>query len=175
MLNKREILDKKKYIIERLKRNISISEKEKLESTLISLKLLEANNDKLQSNKLSKFIEEKLKGRSFLKPSAKFKAIINDVAQTYSSPINNEYLAFLIQIAENLAKIKVFYDDDITELKPFQIADENVINLSKKFYEKLKDKKYFRNVKIAGNTIEWQNGEDIAPENLYYDSISEKE
>ena len=75
MLNKREISDKKKYIIERLKRNISISEKERLESTLISLKLLEANNDKLQSNKLNKFIEERLKGCSFLKPSTKFKNI----------------------------------------------------------------------------------------------------
>ena len=47
--------------------------------------------------------------------------------------------------------------------------------IHEKFYEKLKDKKYFKNVRVAGNTIEWENGEDVAPENLYYDSILEKE
>lgn len=40
------------------------------------------------------------------------------------------------------------------------------------FYKNLKDRKYFENVKIDGNTIVWAQGEDIAPENLYYDSIS---
>lgn len=40
------------------------------------------------------------------------------------------------------------------------------------FYKNLKDRKYFENVKIDGKTIVWAQGEDIAPENLYYDSIS---
>ena len=40
------------------------------------------------------------------------------------------------------------------------------------FYSRLKDKEYFGNVKIDGNTVTWAQGEDIAPENLYYDSIS---
>ena len=39
------------------------------------------------------------------------------------------------------------------------------------FYSKLKDKEYFKNVKIDGNTVTWEQGEDIAPENLYNDSI----
>ena len=43
------------------------------------------------------------------------------------------------------------------------------------FYQRLKNREYFENVKVAGNTIEWENGEDVAPENLYYDSILEKE
>ena len=47
--------------------------------------------------------------------------------------------------------------------------------IKQKFYEKLKNKEYFKQVKVVGNTIEWQNGEDVAPENLYYDSILEKE
>lgn len=61
----------------------------------------------------------------------------------------------------------------------FENGEEKVFDMEKyiheKFYQKLRDKKYFRNVKIAGNTIEWKDGEDVAPENLYYDSILEKE
>ena len=38
------------------------------------------------------------------------------------------------------------------------------------FYSKLKNRKYFENVKPRGCTVEWENGEDVAPENLYYDS-----
>ena len=39
-------------------------------------------------------------------------------------------------------------------------------NMANQTYE------YFKNVKISktGITIEWEDGEDIAPENLYYDS-----
>ena len=45
-------------------------------------------------------------------------------------------------------------------------------DIKEKFYAKLKDYEYFKNVRISetGITIEWQNGEDIAPENLYYNS-----
>lgn len=61
----------------------------------------------------------------------------------------------------------------------FKNGEEKIFDMKKyinqKFYQKLKNKKYFEKVKIAGNTIEWENGEDIAPENLYYDSIVEKE
>ena len=35
----------------------------------------------------------------------------------------------------------------------------------------LKNRKYFENVKPRGDTIEWEKGEDVAPENLYYKSI----
>ena len=61
----------------------------------------------------------------------------------------------------------------------FKNGEKKIFDMEKyinqKFYQKLKNKKYFEKVKIAGNTIEWENGEDIAPENLYYDSKVEKE
>jgi len=58
----------------------------------------------------------------------------------------------------------------------YETDEERIYNMEKlinknKFYAKLKDKEYFKNVKARGDSIEWQNGEDIAPENLYYDSI----
>ena len=43
-----------------------------------------------------------------------------------------------------------------------------------KYFNKLKNIEYFKNVKPRGDTVEWENGEDIAPENLYYDSIPVK-
>ena len=39
------------------------------------------------------------------------------------------------------------------------------------FYKKLKERNYFENVHPRGCSIEWANGEDVAPENLYYNSI----
>ena len=40
-----------------------------------------------------------------------------------------------------------------------------------KYYQKLKNREYFKNIKTRGDTIEWENGEDVAPEKLYYDSM----
>ena len=58
----------------------------------------------------------------------------------------------------------------------FKNGEEKILDmkemLDKKYYQKLKDYEYFKNVKISktGITIEWEDGEDLAPENLYYDS-----
>ena len=46
------------------------------------------------------------------------------------------------------------------------------VNFKYKFYQNLKDINKFKNVYVSGINIEWKTGEDIAPENLYYDSIS---
>lgn len=40
-----------------------------------------------------------------------------------------------------------------------------------KQFEELKDKKKFEKVKIAGLSIEWENGADICPDELYHNSI----
>lgn len=50
----------------------------------------------------------------------------------------------------------------------------NVRHLVEKFpfYSNLKNKDYFENVRVDGNTVVWEQGEDIAPENLYYDSVA---
>ena len=62
----------------------------------------------------------------------------------------------------------------------YKTNEEKIYDMEKlisenKFYSKLKDKTYFKKVKPRGDSIEWENGEDIAPENLYYDSIDIKE
>jgi len=52
-------------------------------------------------------------------------------------------------------------EEKIYDMKP---------NLKYPFYEKLKDIQNFKKVKISGINIEWETGEDVAPENLYQDS-----
>lgn len=58
----------------------------------------------------------------------------------------------------------------------FKTGEEKVYNMEEHikdiaFYKKLKERKYFENVHPRGCSVEWGNGEDVAPENLYYDSI----
>ena len=53
-------------------------------------------------------------------------------------------------------------EEKIYDMKPL---------LNHKFYQGLKDKDRFKKVKPDGISIEWETGEDVAPENLYYDSV----
>ena len=41
--------------------------------------------------------------------------------------------------------------------------------LKYEIYNKLKKIEYFKKIKPVGETIEWQNGEDVSPESLYYE------
>ena len=54
------------------------------------------------------------------------------------------------------------------EEKVYDMA-EHIKNI--KYYNTLKNREYFENVKPRGDTVEWENGEDVAPESLYYKSI----
>lgn len=56
-------------------------------------------------------------------------------------------------------------EEKIYDMKPL---------LNHKFYQGLKDKERFKKVKPDGISIEWETGEDVAPENLYYDSVPVK-
>jgi hypothetical protein len=37
-------------------------------------------------------------------------------------------------------------------------------------FEELKDKQYFKRVKVAFGTVQWSNEQDISPETLYIES-----
>lgn len=58
----------------------------------------------------------------------------------------------------------------------FENGEEKIYNMEEmikkyKIYSNLENKEYFKKMKIRKDTIEWENGEDIAPEYLYHDSI----
>ena len=73
---------------------------------------------------------------------------------------------------------------DVIEVRPleeyklylkFEDGKEKIYDVTKMLenecYKKLKDKQYFETVKACGITVEWKDGEDIAPEDLYFNSV----
>ena len=65
--------------------------------------------------------------------------------------------------------------EDYLLLIKFDTNEEKIYDMKEliqsiKYYERLKDKDYFKNVKPSGDTVIWENGEDVCPENLYYKS-----
>lgn len=139
MLIKSEIQKKKKYIIEKLKTEVDEFEREKLNSTLLSLMMLETNNDKLKNVKLFNLIGKLSKGVSLERTTQKFDVIWSNLEEKFSSPIDNDYVMFLIQMANNLSQIQVQYDEDENELIPLQLSNEYVVKLSRIFYQELGD------------------------------------
>lgn len=67
-----------------------------------------------------------------------------------------------------LEKLYIYLKFDTGEEKIYDMT-EHIEKIP--FFNKLKNRKYFENIKPRGNTIEWENGEDVAPENLYHESI----
>ena len=66
-------------------------------------------------------------------------------------------------------KIKLQYETG--EVKIYDMTE--LLNTCE-FYKNLRDKEKFNKICIVGLTVQWENGEDIAPELLYNDSILEK-
>ena len=64
-------------------------------------------------------------------------------------------------------KLKILFDNN--EEKIYDMKK----NLELEFYTKLKNKEYFKSVRVAGITLEWKDGEDIDPNELYNNSISQ--
>lgn len=63
----------------------------------------------------------------------------------------------------------------IYETKEEKIYDMKKLIKENKFYKNLLNKQYFKCIKIRGDSIKWREGEDVAPENLYYESINLKD
>lgn len=81
-------------------------------------------------------------------------------------------------ITPKIIEVKIL--EDYCIYLHYENGEEKVYDMKKnilehKFYERLKDKEKFKNVKIVDITIEWENGEDVAPEILYNNSIPLKE
>ena len=68
--------------------------------------------------------------------------------------------AISVEVIESY-ELKVTFDNGeirIFDVKPY---------FGHKVFDELKDEKMFRSVKVSGLSIEWDNGADICPEELY--------
>jgi hypothetical protein len=58
----------------------------------------------------------------------------------------------------------------------FETGEEKIFNVNPyingTWFGKLKDENYFKTVHIANQTVEWKDGQDIAPHELYELSIA---
>ena len=68
-----------------------------------------------------------------------------------------------VEVLENF-KILIIYVDNSKKLYDFKK------NLKFNFYEKLNNPAYFKQAKSVQTTIEWPDGEDIDPNELYENS-----
>ncbi len=62
-------------------------------------------------------------------------------------------------------KLKILFDNNKEKIYDMKK------NLKEPFYQKLLNIHYFKNVKISGITLEWKDGEDIDPDELYNNSV----
>lgn len=73
-----------------------------------------------------------------------------------------------VKVLENY-KLEIIFDNNekrIFDVEPY---------LKNSLFQELKDKSEFEKVKIAGLSIEWENGADICPDELYNNSNLEEE
>ncbi len=66
-------------------------------------------------------------------------------------------------------KIELVYETGETK-----IYDMTKLLKDCKYYKNLIDKEKFKKISIVGLSLQWEDGEDIAPELLYEDSILEE-
>ncbi len=83
-----------------------------------------------------------------------------------------------MELTPDIIEVKAL--DNYNIYLKFKNGEEKIYDMTEhikkiKYFNKLKNEKYFKRVKPRGDTVEWENGEDVAPENLYYDSIPRNE
>lgn len=75
-------------------------------------------------------------------------------------------------LTPKINKVEVLEDYEL--LLYFETGEKKIYDMKKNFqyecFRKLKDKNLFKTVKPAGITIEWKTGEDINPDDLYFNS-----
>lgn len=71
-------------------------------------------------------------------------------------PLDN----YMLKIEFDNGEIKIF------DVKPY---------INGNWYSELADKNYFKTVTTNQVSVEWENGQDICPDELYYNSVVEIE
>jgi hypothetical protein len=70
---------------------------------------------------------------------------------------------------KSLPNHKLFLEYETNEQKVFDVTPY----ISGEWFGKLEDSQYFNTVRVNGNTVEWKDGQDIAPHELYEYSVAQ--
>ena len=130
-----EIIERKKYILERLKANVSKEEKEKLELSLISCICLFNNSGSIRYTKFYNLIDKISNNRFSLSKNEKYGKIEHRLFFEQPPFLDDSYLEFLMQLASNISR-------EITEeinFSPLNLSSEELANISKNFYSQFGD------------------------------------
>ena len=137
MLNKVEIEEKKKYIIEKLKGYNTVEENAKLRSTLINLITLETENEELSNVRLYNFVDTLSHGKLSLKRKKTTGQIMSKYPYKYSFTIDNDYFMYLLNLLYILKNSYYEFKNNRYEFKKLSITDEEKVNIARSFYQQI--------------------------------------
>lgn len=140
MWNLAEIKQKKNYVLERLKANISDEEKEKLELSLITYLSLLDNSGTVRYTQFHNFMDYITKNKFSLIKDQKYSSMESAYIQKRLPFLTDDYLNFLIQLVVDIynSKTELSSLGEKTYSK-FTFSQEQLVEISKKFYEELND------------------------------------
>ncbi len=131
--NLSEIRTKQRYLLERLKNCKDPKEKELIELSLVSNVSILSNSGSILNTRFYNFLDSLTNEKFSLVKHSKYIEMERKILFHNDSFLDNDYLQFLLNLANNIS-------NDIEEQVPLikiTIRDEDIVKLSKKFYEKL--------------------------------------
>lgn len=145
MWNISEIKEKKAKVIQKIKNCSDPVEKEKLQITLSSYISMLDNSGSIRYTKFYNLMDKITNGNfTLIKPSTKFIIKGENIIIDKMGFIDEEYLAFLIELTKNVAKTKsVIEDPSSLQFSTINYSNEELVNISKAFYSYLGDKEIY--------------------------------
>lgn len=135
MWNISEIKKKQKYVLERLKNNVSNEEKERLELSLISFISL-LNNSGTLYTKFYNLMDRITKDRFSLQRNSPYIEIERKLVYDQIPNFDNNYLQFLLNLTTNVASN---VSEEQIEFLHLNMSDDDLIRISSSFYSQLGD------------------------------------
>lgn len=75
-----------------------------------------------------------------------------------------------VKKVDTLSAFRLLLEFDNGEVKIFDVKPY----IRGKWYSELGDDAYFQSVMVNGYSVEWANGQDLCPDELYYNSVAVK-
>lgn len=148
MLNRRELIAKKKLFIRKLRdKNLTDDERRKISFSLMNITSILTENDNLLNIKLYNYIDKMLFGTLTILNGNHLQDIYDEIPIDYDIKLDDDYLYYLYQLLDNIKGNDNGFSYD--EFKYTNPSDEQIVGLSKIFYSDLGNE----NIKELANKI----------------------